>query len=248
MVAMERKFLSAVAYALRTSYKLGNEQTAWHLKSALLHARAHDGASANSAKHSAHPEPVRAISLHDTLKAVHFASVSPADELFAATLAPHVAPHVCFSAPSTCRLTPICLHDELRQNSDADTQTCENMITEPEVRQLVSGIMQKNSDGLQYTARQAEQHTRQQDETISSLQSLLDTAHRQIRALTSEATCVLARDDASDSSYQSCLEPASCGHESFLGDNDFRSLKPVSRSHACLSLLPSVSSHVSHRR
>ena len=58
---MERKFLSAVAYALRTSYKLGNEQAAWHLKSALLHARAHDGASANSAKHSAHPEPVRAI-------------------------------------------------------------------------------------------------------------------------------------------------------------------------------------------
>ena len=154
---MERKFLSAVAYALRTAYKLGNEQAAWHIKSALLHARAHDGASANSARHSAHPEPVRAISLHDELKAVHFASVSPTDELFAATLAPHVAPHVCFSAPSTCRLTPICLYDIMMNSGKIrmQTQTCENMITEPEVTQLVSGIMQKNSDRLQHIARQA---------------------------------------------------------------------------------------------
>ena len=239
MVAMETKFFSTVAYALRTSYKLGNEQATWHLKSALLHARAHVGA-----KHSAHPEPVKAINLHDELNAVHFASVSPTDELYAATLAPHVS----FSAPSSCRLTPICLYDELRQNSDADTQTCENMITEPEVRQLVSRILQANSERLQHLARQAEQYTRQQDESTSSLQSSLDTAQRQIRALTSEATCVLARDDASESSYQSCLEPESYGQESFLGGNDLPSLKPVSRSHACLvlSLLPSDSPHVSH--
>ena len=193
-----------------------------------------------------HPEPVRASSLHDELNAVHFASVSPNDELYAATLAPHANS----SAPSTCRLTPICLYDELRHHWDAGTQTCENMITEPEVRQLVSGILQTNSERIQHLAQQAEKHTRQQDEIISSLQSSLDAAHRQVRALTSEAICVFARDDASESSYQSCLEPEHYGNESFLGGSELRSLKPGSRSHACLvlSLLPSDSSHVSRHQ